>query len=315
MFNYAIYASHRQDVIVITSSKNIIKACEYFKISCISHKRFTFKQMITDHIEVKRKVNDLIETIGNDPLHFSHTQFAVFCFILVSAMFKIKKKIVFHDFEYVYKKKHFSLFSKDMVYISILVFLMKVLYHVPLEIRDAGKALPISMPLDYILSNASQVMNEKDRYFLKTLEGIKETKMTSFKIDSILIDQGFDQQNYYIQDEVSKIIELITDYNVEIKAHPKMLSKYLALFKTPLPEYVPVEFYFPVVNNCVISCHSSSLITATHFDNLKVISLIDIIGKNNDIMREARSHLLENGNDKILFPKNIKELRELLEIN
>jgi hypothetical protein len=312
MLNYANYARLTEDVVIISSSDNVIKACDTLGFKYIQHKSFSQYEMTYKSKEVIRELDKIILQISDASLHFSHTQFAVFCFILIGRMIVQRKKVFFHDFEYVYKPLKKLKISKPFFFTALYKFCLSKIYKLPLEIRDAGGALPISLKMNYINDNVNNIIRDKDEYFTKTLIGFKKSPISIERIKAIFIDQGFEQEDYYKQDKMLEVMNLVKQKGIRIKAHPKLRSDYLNNFKNKLLEFIPVEFFFNSVESAVISCHSSSLIIAAHFDGIKTISLIDIIGVDTDFMREVKDDLLEKGRGRILFPKSFLELEGLL---
>ena len=79
-----------------------------------------------------------------------------------------------------------------------------------------------------------------------------------------------------------------------------------------LPTYLPSELLLKNINKSVISISSSTLINASGYNNLKSVSLLELVSwrdQNRKIV--SKEFLLKNGKN-ILFPKNYDELIQLL---
>jgi len=255
----------------------------------------------------------LLNTIEEKEFHFSHTQFAVFCFLLVKKLIDKKNPVIFHDFEPVYKniRKYKPKTINNFKVITTCI-LLRILYRLPLEIRESVKnSYIISLKQNYIHNSATQINNVKYIYFKETLQMFKSVDLNYPIINNLFIAQNIDPR-FYKQDSVQKIIKIINNKNVTVKMHPK-LGAVEGLNKcTILPEFLPVELFFNKVNTVVISIHSASLITASHFDNIKVISLIDIVSNKDPFIFKVKNELQKLSNNKIIFPKTICEFLKLI---
>ena len=151
-FNLALAMNLDEEVTVITAASNVVKACEFLKMKCIEHKQFSTIDFIKDKNGVDKEINGLIEIIQDNELHFSHTQFAVFCFYLVKRLNDIKRKTVFHNFELVYSKPTIkSIFSKSYLFTKVKQVLIKNRFNLSLEVRQSSiKSNMLSLKLDYI---------------------------------------------------------------------------------------------------------------------------------------------------------------------
>ena len=70
---------------------------------------------------------------------------------------------------------------------------------------------------------------------------------------------------------------------------------------------------FNSIKKNVISVFSTALITASKFDHLKAISMMELVDWYHKPYKiEFKNHLIEESKNKIIFPKNFEELKELL---
>jgi hypothetical protein len=301
------------EVIVITCAKNIIKACEYLKINYISHNDYPGFDLIKLRRSVKSEITKLLETIGEDELHFSHTQFAVYCFILISEATRKRKDIFFHDFEFVYTRVKWLTLNIRNLQLLVKYHAIKNIYKVPLQLGMSGPgANMICLDLSILRNKEIKVIHDKSDYFNQTVQLFKSVKLNNEAISTLFIAQTFDDINFFKKDNIDEVIKVLNDERIHVKMHPKLENTNLLEKCQMLPSYLPVEFFFSNVRNCVVSFHSASLVTASQFDNLKVISLLDIVGIENEFTEKVKDDLLIKSKNRILFPQNISEFTTLI---
>jgi hypothetical protein len=102
--------------------------------------------------------------------------------------------------------------------------------------------------------------------------------------------------------------------DIKIKYHPP--EKRDELIKNDIEGYpteIPGEFLLKNVKSNVVSLYSLSLITASFFENLKAISLLEIVKwKDQELIRKHRRWLEEESCGQIIFPKSVDELIDIL---
>lgn len=315
-FNLALALNTDTDVSVITASKNIISACEFLKVKYIEHKYFGITEMIRNKGEVDNEVNRLVSVIKNDELHYSHTQFAVFCFYLVKILKDNNGNTLFHDFEFLYSKPRIiSIIKKNYVLTKLKQILLTYKYNLPIEVRMSTKnSFMISLNMDYIHKHCKYIFYDKDFYYDTTLKMFKNFKLDYPEIDNLFIAQTFFNKSFFKKDKIDSVLSIINSKIFSVKNHPKLGAHAGLENCIVIPEFLPVEFFFKKVNRNVISIHSASLITASKFDHIKTISIIDIIKTDDHFMEEVKQELVEKSDNKILFPKTMFELKSLLNV-
>ena len=103
-----------------------------------------------------------------------------------------------------------------------------------------------------------------------------------------------------------------------LKVHPGMVKRgslYGGLFENAaeLPGYIPVELFFQFVKKFIISVLTQSLIIASKFDNLTAVSLLELVEwVNQSYKNEIKKWLLDESDNRILFPRSIFELKAVL---
>jgi hypothetical protein len=81
-----------------------------------------------------------------------------------------------------------------------------------------------------------------------------------------------------------------------------------------LPDYIPVELLLGNVKKSVISVYSTALIAASQLEQLKAISLLELVQwKDRTTQNVSREWLTKESKGKIIFARTFTELKELLE--
>ena len=316
-FNLALALSMEDKVTIITSAENIIKACSFLKVDFIEHKPFRLKDFMKKKSDINYEIERLVRIIDKNEMHFSHAQFAVFCFYLVKTINDRKGKTIFHNFELLYKKpkSHFSNFlNKQYLYSKINNTYLKLQYKLPVEIRKStSNAYVISLKMDYIQRKLFKIIDDKASYFDITLKMFKNFEFDYLTINHIFVSQTFKNTDLFDEDKINEVLPVINQKHMTLKNHPKLGPvKGLEKCKT-LPTYLPVELFFQKVKGSVISFHSASLITASKFENVNSISILDIVRTDDPFNDTMKSYLSENSNDKIRFISEIDEFKNIID--
>lgn len=316
-FNMALSLSLSERVVVITSVDNIIKACNFLGLEFIVHRKFTINDYVLNSKLVKNEIKILVNKIADNEFHFSHTQFAVFNFILVKALNDTGRKTVFHNFEFVYNAPSFKAWRNvNFIRLQTYLLLLNLLYGKFLTIRmSTVSSFMLSLKIDYISKSCYKVIDNKMDYYDITLKMFKDFKFEYPEIKNLFIAQTFNNELFFNSDKINELLPILNDPSISIKNHPK-LGKIKELNNCiELPDFLPVELFFQKVTNCIISIHSSSLITASKLNNAKTVSLLDIVKTSDPFLDQAKNDLKLKSNNSILFPKNIAQLKPILSEN
>ena len=79
-----------------------------------------------------------------------------------------------------------------------------------------------------------------------------------------------------------------------------------------LPAYIPSELLLKNINKSVISISSATLINASRYKNLKLVSLLELVSWHDQNRKIGQKNFLLKNGKNILFPKNYDELIQLL---
>ncbi|MFW6025686.1 MAG: hypothetical protein ACOCRX_05025 [Candidatus Woesearchaeota archaeon] len=328
MLNLALYYKHilNENIIIITPESRIIEVCNFLNTDYIEHHPFKFKgwKSLFPYwlfLKYRKKVINEITRVNNiikeEELHFSHDQFAVFCFLLIS--YNKNSSIYFHDFEFKYPRNKFPFPNIKSYIIWLQMFLIKGIYkNPPLELRKTSNSGPvISLKHEFIIKKCNIFDYDADQYHQKTLALFKSLNINYPEIDRLFIAQNhnLNSKNYTKKQKLilEKIFATLNEYNFKVKRHPKFQEPFVGYDFPEIHRNIPVEFFFNKINICVVSFHSSALITAAKLDKFKVISLIDlIVDREKSYMQKWKKKLIKDTEDKIYFPQTLDELKNLL---
>lgn len=311
--NMALALSQSSKVVIVTSSENIRRACLFLNIDFHIHTKFRISDLIFNEKRIRSELFEIRSLIRDDEFHFSHTQFAWFCFLLVKFINDMKGRTVFHDFEIIYSRPTVSSFFKKNFYQQLVYsFILRRRFNLPAEVRMSTKnAFMLSLNIDYIISQCYEINRIKDSYYKFISEKFLNIEYEFPEIDNLFIAQLIDSEQFYNTDKSKEVAKVLNSNCITIKRHPKLLG--LGGFEncTVLPDYLPVEIFFSKVKNSIISIHSTSLVTAANL-NIKVISLLDLVGNDDPFLKKVKDDLQLKSNHRINFIKSIKELVELI---
>ncbi|MCK6604142.1 MAG: alpha-2,8-polysialyltransferase family protein [Ignavibacteriaceae bacterium] len=302
----------RYDVTVISHAENISKACEFLNVDYLQHKMFEQHEFILNPKDVISEVKRILEKIGDCEFHYSHTQFAIFSFILVTQLNKSGKSTIFHNFEFVYPASNLKhVFSPYYLRSKVINVLLKWRYKIPIELRVAGKRAFIqSLNLGYIKQH--RCINDKDSYYATITEMYLNYNINFAEIPVLFIAQTLNASDLIDSKKINRILSLINIKNVYVKHHPKHGPIKGLENCISVPDFLPVELMFNKVKSIVVSFHSAALITAARFPLIKAVSLIDLVGKGSPFLLSVKKDMICKSDDKILFPSTIEEFKVLL---
>lgn len=314
IFNLALRYRMDHDVTVITGAPNIIKACDYLNVSCIKHPEFLGLDFIKKFRQVNSEIDKILKITGNYEIHFSHTQYAIFCFILITAAVKKGRKVIFHDFEFLYNRVDRIPLNKRNSLLLLIYLCMKMRYKIPVQL---GMSTPgtymICLQMNFVDKNIN-IIRDKNIYYNETLQLFQNIELTTIDIQNLFIAQTFNDDAFFDKNKINEVLRVLNSPDVCIKMHPKIKNNNELKQCKELPDFIPVEYFFKSVKSLVISFHSASLITASKFEKIKVISLLDIVGKKNEFIAKVRNDLITKSNNRIIFPQDITELQLLLNV-
>ncbi|MCK4364487.1 MAG: hypothetical protein KAW45_00380 [Thermoplasmatales archaeon] len=317
-----------KDISVVTFSEDIIKFCkseninhiplEYIMPSVSSiNKVFTLKKMLD-------KIINQIDDGKENNFYITGQSKAIGSFYLAKELSKRGWNVYFTDSSWIQSKKYKNPWYKPIfIRGEILRTALKLFLGLDLK-YFTGRGIPF-FGID---EKIREKYNIKD-YPLKLtheeliIEVSKNTKSNYKKCENLILDQGsFGDilKPGTIKNMYENMIKIPVEYT--FKKHPGSTAKdslsdiaAIDLFKNygEVPRYIPVELLFNNIEKSVISVFSAPLITASHFDHLKSISLIELVEFNDDsYKKKIKDNLVKKSNNKILFPTSFEELNSIL---
>jgi len=325
---FALYIKNLgEEITIVTYSKDVTKYCANENIKCISfpflklsiksiYKLFTLKKTLDEVIE---KMN-----VGKEDNYFLTGKVLAYESIYIAKELakkgnKIYYKNVMRELNIFKPSGLKSIFIKGMIFKFFMKFALDldIMYYESNEDPRLGfdeETLKKYNIIDYKPDKKTEEM---------ILEAVKNTKSSCKGADNLIIDQG-PIENLVELNSIKRIYERIFNLHIDfaLKKHPlpaeendEITISYYNIFKhcKELESYVPVELFCNNIKKNAISLFSASLITASQFEHLKAISLLELINwKHNSYKQEFKNRLIEESNNKILFPASFEELKEIL---
>ncbi len=314
----ALKANLKKHIVIITPSQDIKKACEYLSVKVLMHKEFSIKEIILKRKEVFKEIERIKIKIGNSIFHFSHTQYALFEFILLNELRISNNYLYFHNFEILYEQpKIIHYFKREFLLSVIIKILISLRYFVNLKIRMNSNIPVISLCTDFI-HRVSIIKEYTVGDYYDEVYSLFNNHNYNIDIDFkyLFISQDIFNKNIFKQDRILELINFLKINNFVIKHHPNLrdFDKPLIMETIDsLPEFLPVELYFRNFKGFVVSIFSMAVLTASRFDNITAISLIDLdLLIDKDFEGKIRSEW-QNQSKNLLMPSSFEELENVLQ--
>lgn len=304
------------DITVVTPTYDIIKTCKVLQIPYIS---FDYKSPVVIAKELKKtkkQVKDVCEQIKDGILHFSHTQFDVFCFLLVQEYSGKYGKVKFHNFEVEYTELKKPCLSINYARNFIIMTLINAYFKSRIILKTVSGLILLGINSKFIEKNNIELIDNKRDYYIKTLEAFKGNQLKTKDIGQIanlLLGQNFAGDGIVKSGSLKKLYDYLANQNITIKSHPYMPEERFVCNRNEVPSYLPAELFFSNIQNSVLAVHSAALITASKFKNLKSVSLVELVEwVDADFKKKVKLDLITRSENKILFPESLDELGALL---
>ena len=339
--NYIICGSYRpllfalhlknlgEKITLITWHENVIKYCIAEDINYIKYKRIRPTRPTIGSIYklyvLKKMFDDMIKKIDfkdEDRFFLTGNANAYEFFYLAK---ELSKKIVvyykFPDKKYnIYKHPKFKpIFIRGFIFrILIKIILdLDLMYYETHNVPRYGIDDAFLKKYNMIEYNPSLSSGKI------CLDAMEKSKNRHKKYDNLIIDQG-EITNGIKFDSIKNIYKnlLKIPNTFALKKHPDVVLKSNKfnlvcnnIFKNceELPDYIPAELLCNNINKNVISFFSASLIPMSQIQHLNAISLLELVEWTNiSFKNEVKEWLVEESNNKILFPKTFEELEKIL---
>lgn len=311
-----LYALAHDDYIIVSPTATAKKMCNILERTLIEVKiKVCLKNLIIRPIKIKKELTRLIDIIGKGELHFSHTQFAVFCFILIDKASKENIPVFFHDFEFIYALAAKINISIQNFKIYIQKLLVDLIYSVDLSFKDLNNNLVISIDDNFISHRNIVKIHDKDSYYEQTLTLFLNAPKLTKIYTHVFLTQNLLHNNFFDRNDLITLYRFLGQKKVNVKLHPGMKEEEAIYFSdlTVKDNDLPAEFFFNSVEYSIISVHSAALITASKFEHLKSVSLLNLlVPKDKTVFGKIKDDLVKKSCGKIIFPKTLDELDEIL---
>tara|TARA_Y100001954_G_C15784619_1_gene591789 strand:+ start:901 stop:1863 length:963 start_codon:yes stop_codon:yes gene_type:complete len=308
-FNHAVTI---HNVSIITPNENIIEACKLLGINFVKSRRFSSIEFLKKKSLVLSETKSISRMIKkNDEFHFSHSQYSIFCFILLNKLVKNNIKCTFHSIELLYEKSKFNLsinYLKSFFYSILLNYKYGNIFQV-CNYNNYQYTYRLNFKFFKSLKLIKYDKKELEKKFINFLN---KTKLNLPKLVGItFIDQGIDNYSLFDEVEIDKLKKFFYSKNINIKAHPIHKTYFNSIKINFLAEFIPFEMYLKNTTGYVISSYSNSLIFASRFKNIKAISLLYLI-KDEKLKIKIKNKLYSESNGNITFAESLENLKDLL---
>lgn len=311
-----LYALAHNNYIVVSPTETALEMCRVLDRELIEVKSgVSIKELITKPRKIKRELNRLINIMADGEIHFSHTQFAVFCFILISKARKRNIPIFFHDFEFVYPKKKDIKISFANLNVFFKKHIIDILYNIHLSFKDLNNGLVISIDNSFINQTNIKIIQDKELFYEQTLDFFINAPKLNITHNHVFLTQNLLKNNLFEKNSIIALYEFLIKLGICVKLHPGLKEEEANYFKQLIIPFniLPAEFIFNSIKYSIISVHSSALVTASKFNHLKSISLINLVVPNDKLFFEkVKDDLINKSSGKILFPNTFDELKLLI---
>jgi hypothetical protein len=305
-------------ICIITDAESIKTFCEVISIQCIYIPKLRSDQNIFSLIGNRNEIRNIITNSTIKTLHFSHTQFSLTLFLIISILYESTlANIHFHNFEVKYPKMKFALNKVNLHSLRMVWYKFKVnlTCGLNLEIRTTGrKSYCLGIPEGKIYEKSKVILYEQNDLYSKHFQLYKSHSLFNVQVEKIFLGISSDIFSKEKKYEYRKLTNLFRENGFFIKNHPKFKSDNIFPAEKILDSNIPAEYFFRYAK-IIIGYNSASLITACMFEDIKVISLIKML---KDSLEQFDLDTIEKmkieSEFRILFPEDFSTLKLHLNI-
>ena len=309
--------SKSMDVLVVTSSEDVVRFCIDAQMRYLKIKRFSPQQFVCAPWKVKGEIARVIDAIQGLDLHFTHRQFDIFCFLLMSRYAKMAK-VYFYPIEFVYISERVGLLPIRLFLKKIRMQLIKLgvraLYNVDLKVINKTGLLLLAFDNNFLKKYGIIIHTfEKDFESIKT-ELLLANQIELFPSKNLFVSQNLENFPQIVSREsVLAMYDQLMDFDLSVKLHPNMNEKNLFQNAKKYPGHLPAEMIFTNISNAIVSVHSTVLVAAARFPGIKAVSLLHFLDWSNPgFKQDMEDFLRKESGDAVYFPKTYHELAALL---
>lgn len=325
---FALYLRGQgKEIKIITGNKDVIKYCQTENINYIPLEFVmpTVTSLYRFYI-LKKKLDEIIEEHGKkQDKFFLMGNIKTYDFFYLAKELSIRKNIVYYKPISRQLKKYKPSKSKPIFFRgAIMKFFLKQIMDLDLIYYEGSNGDPV-FGVDEKFLKKYNILKYKPNISSEDLilEVVKKSKSNYKEYDNFIIDKG-PLSNYITFDSVKRLYEKLFELPLDFafKKHPSPIiqkdhseTEFYEPFSRcdEIPRYIPAELFFNNVRKNVISLVSDALVTASKLQHLKSIALLELVEWHRDpCKKELKEYLIEASNNKILFPNNFEELKEIL---
>ena len=306
-------STEKNPVTILTSKKDIAKVCEDLELPIINLKNHSIKEIIVKSKKINTLIKSVCKTISNGCLHFSHTQFDVFCFLLINEYAKKHGLVKFYNFELVINSNERFLFTKRFFKILIFKWIINSSYKTNLIIKIINKRPLFAIDNNFFFYNKIDIIDNKTQFYNIVYRVSQKNKINVGPIEVLFLGQNLLNSTQISTPSIINLYQYLNNYNIVVKHHPYMSEEKIFESKFQVPLYLPAELLFGNVVKSVISINSVALITASRYAGIKAISLMNLLTINDlKLSTQIRELLTQESKGRIFFPNSFEELDKLL---
>jgi len=308
------------EIVVITANKNIYL---FFKtyISC----DVLYLAMNPNIFSRKKRLSCIFETYrmrmyyNANFKHIIESQIYFFGSGWTIGIFHMIQRLSKHNIVYQYPSDQ-SPTQWDYVTTwkaKVMKLITKLLTDVDVDVVTDSGMISLNLNEKFYKKNDIVIVKEEtDRESLNTLmhKFVYDEEILIVTEDVVKYDR-VERSEYLLK--MSTLIRMLNNskrqFRYKVKPHPNEPQTY-GLFpsRTIIPHFIPSEFVMANHWKYVIGLESLTLIKAAQLTKAKVISLIDFIEYKDPSVSKSFKDWQQRESNKILFPKNEKELEEML---
>lgn len=305
-------------ICIITDAESIKTFCEMISIPCVYIPKLRSDQNVFSLIRNRNEIRNIIANTVIKTLHFSHTQFSLSLFLIISILYESAlTNIHFHNFEVKYPKMKFALNKVNLHSLRMLWYKFKVnlICGLNLEIRTTGrKSYCLAIHEVNIHEKSKVILYEQNDLYSKHFQLYRCHNLLNVNCEKIFLGISSDIFSKQKKYEYLKLINFFHENGFFIKNHPKFKNDTIFPADKILDSIIPAEYFFKYAK-IIIGYNSASLITACMFEDIKVISLIKIL-KNplEQFDLDTIEKMKIESDFRILFPEDFSTLKLLINI-
>jgi len=330
MLLFALYLKNVLDkeIVIVTYSTDVVEFCRAEKIDYIQI--YQFRPHISSILKLIAFKKILDEVIIKIDMHKEDTFFVTSKTISYELFYLVKELSKKGNLYFVptmrelkiFKSPYYKPFIRGIIYKLII----KIILGLDVMYYESNKEPRMGIDNNFMKKYNIKEFTLDLPFEELIFEAVKKNKMRYKSYDNLFIDSGIVDE-IIVADSEKKLYKNLFELSIEFafKKCPKSHkyteeremadSAYYARFNNceELPRYLPVELFYNNIRKNVVSAFSTALITASKFDHLKAISLLELVDwYHESYKKEFKDHLIEESKNKIIFPKSFKELKEIL---